>query len=154
MWDALQQWVEANGWLWWALVGFSSVSLVVAIIAMPWLVAQVRADYFLPRRDDDESFGKRHPAARWAGRVLKNLAGIFLVLLGVIWLVTPGQGLAAILAGLFLMDFPGKRRFELWVVRQPRVLEVANWLRAKAGSEPFLVPPARVPTDDPGSTGG
>lgn len=146
--EPLQQWLQDNDWLWWALGTFSVVSLLVALCALPWLLTQIRSDYFLP----DRSFESRRPKARLREWILRNVVGALLVLLGIIWLVTPGQGLITILVGLVFMDFPGKRKLELWVVRLPKVLEAANWLRAKRGSEPFLMPP-RVAAGDPGSTG-
>jgi hypothetical protein len=38
-----------------------------------------------------------------------------LLLAGIIMLVTPGQGIISIVLGLFLMEFPGKRKLELKV---------------------------------------
>jgi hypothetical protein len=53
--------------------------------------------------------------------------------LGVImsWPGVPGQGFLVILIGLTLADFPGKRRMELWLLRQPSLLRAINSLRAR-----------------------
>jgi hypothetical protein len=60
--------------------------------------------------------------------------------MGLLMLVTPGQGVLTILVGVTLLDFPGKRALELWIVRQPAVLRVTNWMRAKAHREPLQLP--------------
>jgi hypothetical protein len=39
-----------------------------------------------------------------------------LLIAGIIMLVTPGQGIISILLGLFLMEFPGKRKLELKLI--------------------------------------
>jgi hypothetical protein len=71
---------------------------------------------------------------------MKNVLGILLVALGGLFLVTPGQGLLTVLAGLVLINFPGKRALELWIIRFPLVLRAVNWLRGKRGREPLQVP--------------
>ena len=55
--------------------------------------------------------------------VLKNLLGVVLIVIGVALSVpgVPGQGLLTIFAGLLLLDIPGKRRFELAVLRRPSI---------------------------------
>lgn len=53
----------------------------------------------------------RHPVIR----VLRNVAGFVLVVLGVVGLVTPFlQGILFIVLGLVLIDLPIKHRIHLW----------------------------------------
>ena len=105
---------------WW--LGLASVVMFVgSLLAMPVLLGQIPADYFLPERMADAD--RKHPLLRWMLFGLKNLLGTVLLLAGVVMLFTPGQGVLTILVGLFLLDFPGKRRLELWLIRRPRVLE-------------------------------
>jgi hypothetical protein len=56
-------------------------------------------------------------------------------LMGVAMLVLPGQGVLTIITGLLLLDFPGKYRFERWLVRRGPVLRGVNWLRDRAGRQ-------------------
>jgi hypothetical protein len=72
--------------------------------------------------------------------LLKNLLGFLLVVLGLIMLVTPGQGLLTLLIGLMLMNFPGKYQLERWLVSRPGVMRGLNWLRQRGGQEPFDTP--------------
>lgn len=48
-------------------------------------------------------------------------------------LVTPGQGVLMIIAGLVLLEFPGKFRLERWLVTRRHVWRSINWLRRRAG---------------------
>jgi len=52
-------------------------------------------------------------------------------------LVLPGQGLLMIVVGLALVQFPGKRRVELWLVHRRRVWRALNWVRRKMGKPEF-----------------
>jgi hypothetical protein len=52
----------------------------------------------------------------------------------------PGQGVLTILAGLLLMDVPGKRRIERRLLARPGVLSRVNWLRARFGRPPLRGP--------------
>jgi len=58
--------------------------------------------------------------------------------MGLFMLVLPGQGILTILAGLVLLDFPGKFLFLRWLVRKEKVLKSLNWIRKKGKKEPFL----------------
>lgn len=70
----------------------------------------------------------------------KNLAGLVLLLVGLIMLITPGQGLLTCLMGVLLLDFPGKRRLELWLVQRRAVARSIAWLRQRAGVPPLCLP--------------
>lgn len=41
-------------------------------------------------------------------KIVKNVAGVFLVFIGFVMLVAPGPGLFTILTGLYIINFPGK----------------------------------------------
>lgn len=116
-----------------ALLALVSVGFVTAlVILMP-------ANYFLERWERG-LWVDRHPVVRWTLIVLKNLVGVFLVIGGVIMLFGPGQGVLTILIGVMLLDFPSKRKLELYLVSRPRVLEAINRLRARFGRPPMLLP--------------
>ena len=72
--------------------------------------------------------------------VLKHALGWFFIAIGILMLVTPGQGLLTLLAGVLLTNFPGKYRLERMLARQPKVMAVLNWLRARRGQAPFKRP--------------
>jgi len=74
--------------------------------------------------------------------ILKNLLGVVLIILGIALSVpgVPGQGLLTIFAGLLLLDVPGKRRFELSVLRRPSIRAKVDALRRR-----FKRPPLQFP---------
>ena len=72
-----------------------------------------------------------------AALVLRNAVGWVFVVAGIAMLVLPGQGLLSILAGLVLIDFPGKHRLERRLLGSPGVRRAMNWLRRRAGKPPF-----------------
>ena len=135
-------WIRENEVLLWSLGTFSVVSVALALFLTPWAISLMSPDYFMPGRGHSRSFGARHPMIRMIALVLKNLAGGVLVVVGVVLLALPGQGLLTILAGLLLMSFPGKRALELWLIRLPMVLRAVNWIRKRGGKEPLQIPPA------------
>jgi hypothetical protein len=72
-----------------------------------------------------------------AWRVARNLLGVVLVLLGVLMLVLPGQGILTLLVGVLLVDFPGKHKLVQRLLSRPKVLGIVNKLRTHRGSPPL-----------------
>ena len=123
--------------IWWG-TGLSLVTLVATLVAVPWVVGRLPVDYFCQAHravlPQDRSF----PGLLLMGA--KNLLGACLVLLGILMLFTPGQGLITLLVGLLLMNFPGKYRLERALVSRPGVYRGLNWLRQRRGASPFQLP--------------
>jgi hypothetical protein len=123
----------------WASV-LSVVAVIATVVAVPWVVARLPRDYFSrPRRRVWRKI-EGEPLLVLVLGLLKNLLGVILVLLGIVMLFTPGQGLLTLLVGLLLMNFPGKYQLERWLVLQPGVLRGMNWLRNRHGEGPFIPP--------------
>ena len=137
----LLDWFAGNkaltGWLIFLSVALSVVYAVLTYRA----VGKISPDYFVTPEPTKGGWRRRHPVQRWAFRVSKNLLGGLVFLAGVAMLVLPGQGMLTILLGLSLLDFPGKRKLELKIVRLRGVKRVINWIRAKAGAAPLILPP-------------
>lgn len=128
-------------WIWLGVA--SAVMFVATLVAVPLLVVRIRPDYFIHTEPPARSWLGQHQAARITLLVLKNLLGVVLILAGIAMLVLPGQGILTILFGVMLLNFPGKREFELWLVRRNGVLKAVNWMRLKAN-----YPPLRLAEDD------
>lgn len=120
-----------------ALALASAVMLVGSLVALPVLVVRMPADWLA--RDDDPSHLRpsTHPVLRWFARLLRNAAGVVLVLAGLAMLVLPGQGLLTTLAGLLLMDLPGKRRLRHAIARRERLMRLLDRLRTTRGAPPL-----------------
>lgn len=120
--------------------GLSLAVFVGSLVTMPMLLARLRADYFT--RPDPTAGGwlHRHPAARIVLLAVKNLLGLVLLAAGLAMMVLPGQGVITILIALTLLNFPGRRRLELHLIRQRHVRSAVDWIRRRAGSPPLIVP--------------
>ncbi len=72
----------------------------------------------------------------------KNLLGLILLLAGLIMALplVPGPGVLTVLLGLALLDLPGKRRIERWLVARPSVFAALNKLRSKHNQVPLEAP--------------
>jgi hypothetical protein len=132
---------EVFGWL----IGASILMLVICVAAVGWVIIRVPADYFARENPGEGQWAHRHPLVRIALIVGKNVLGLVLVAAGILMLVLPGQGVLTILAGLFLLDIPGRHKLVMWLVRRPAVLNSLNWVRERAGREPFFVSPIPRP---------
>jgi len=135
----MREWLDGQDALLWWMFGLSLGTLLLAALLMPVVVARMPADYFVRKEPPPGSWRGRHPAIRWSLRIFKNVLGAVLVLVGIPLVPLPGQGFLTILAGLALLEFPGKRRVELAAVRVPGVLSAVNWMRSRAGKPPLLV---------------
>ncbi len=121
-------------------IAAGAVSLVTfagTLILLPFLLIRIPEDYFI---------GPRHAGAE-AGRVerilfhtIKNLLGVVFLAMGFIMLFIPGQGLLTIMAGLWMLDIPGKRRMEIRLIRIHSVYKGIDLIRKKAGRPSLLLP--------------
>ena len=120
--------------------GASVATLVVSFFAVPLLIRRLPHDYFLEDRDQSTSMRKRHPVIRLLVLVLKNLLGVILVVGGFIMFFIPGQGLITLVIGLLLLNFPGKRKLEIWLIRRKPIKRAVDWIRERAGRDPLALP--------------
>lgn len=138
--SALLSWFSSHEQiLLWLGLG-SVLTFIASLIAIPYLVVQIPADYFAQPGERADRWRDAHPALRTLILIIKNTLGAILLLAGLAMLVLPGQGIITVLIGLLLMNFPGKRRLERWIVSRPRVLHAMNWIRARAKHAPLLPP--------------
>ena len=127
-----------ENYIWW-ISAASLLSAAATLLTIPWVIARLPADYFHHSHRQHWRASQRPPAIALVFGVVKNLVGAVLLVLGVVMLFIPGQGLLTILVGLLLMNFPGKYRLERWLVQRPGVLRSLNWLRKRHGRPPFRV---------------
>ncbi|KZX55148.1 hypothetical protein A3709_09175 [Halioglobus sp. HI00S01] len=142
--------MEAPQWL--SQVVFAATVLsvgmaIVALVAVPWVVRKLPADYFArPHRRHSQ---RTRGVAEHLVVGVKNLIGALFVLLGIVLLFMPGQGLLTLLVGVMLMNFPGKHRLEGYIVSQSGVYGALNWMRRKQNLPDFILP-GSDDTDAPG----
>ncbi len=130
-------WLRDNTPLALSLVGASIVVLIVSLWAGYRYLTTIPPDYFTHEHKRLESWRQSHRALRWSLLIGKNVLGTVLILLGLVMLFTPGQGILTMLLGIALVDVPGKRAIERRIVQQPAVLKALNGLRTRAGQPPL-----------------
>ncbi len=136
----VQQYVSTD-----TLVALTVLSLVFffgSLIAIPYILVRLPADYFdirVPR----PWMKDHHPLLRLMGRAVKNVTGGIFLFAGFLMLFLPGQGILTMLIGVSMLDFPGKRKIEAKMIGLPAVLNVINNMREKFGKPPLIV------ADDP-----
>lgn len=116
----------------------SILMYVASIVVVPWLVIRMPPDYLVQEPPMRTEWSQHHPAIRLTVKVLKNLLAYCVIAAGILMLFLPGQGVLTIIAGLLLVDFPGKHRLIRWTLTRPRVLRSVNWLRTRAHRAPLL----------------
>jgi hypothetical protein len=107
------------------------VSTIVSMLIAGAVLLTLPEDYL---REGDRS--QRH----WAARIVRTVIGVLLVAVGIVLSVPgiPGQGILTILAGLTLVEFPGRHRVIRALLGRPYVLHAVNRFRARFGRRPFL----------------
>ena len=121
-------------------VGIFLITFAANLILVSVILVKIPADYFKESRNN--TFLKGHSrVVRVMAIIGKNLAGVLLVVLGVLLSLpgVPGQGVLTILLGVMLLDFPGRRRFERWIVSRPKVFKAINKLRHRFNKQPLVL---------------
>ncbi len=119
------------------MTGVSCITFAISAVCVPMVVIRIPVDYF--NRDEYSRSHEQiqHPVLRGGMLCIKNLAGYFLIVAGLLMLVLPGQGLLTLFIGIMFIDFPGKFRFEKWLVSRRPILLSINWLRNRANCQPL-----------------
>ena len=136
--STVQQSISTETLIW--LTALSVIFFVGTLIAIPFILVRLSADYFdvrVPRPWMQD----HHPVLRVAGHIVKNAVGAVFVFAGFLMLFLPGQGVLTMLIGISMLDFPGKRKIEAKLIGQPTVLSVINALRRKRGKSPLILAP-------------
>ena len=133
------EWVQGNEDLVWWAFSISVLTFFGTLILAPILIVRVPHDYFTHERRHAMVLSRRHPLIRLLVFMIRNTVGLILLLVGLLMLVLPGQGLLTIIAAVVIADFPGKYRLERWIVSHPSIRRTINWLRQRAGRKPLAV---------------
>jgi Putative transmembrane protein (PGPGW) len=136
--STVQQYVSTETLV--ALTVLSIVFFVGSLIAIPFILVRLPADFFdirVPRPWMED----HHPVLRVLGHLVKNLVGAIFLFAGFLMLFLPGQGILTMLIGISMLDFPGKRKVEAKLIGQPAVLHALNSMREKFGKPPLIIAP-------------
>ena len=136
--STVQRYVSTETLIW--LAALSVVLFIGTLIAIPFILVRLSADYFdlrVPR----PWMQNHHPVLRIVGHLVKNVIGTVFLFAGFLMLFLPGQGVLTMLIGVSMLDFPGKRKLEAKLISQPAVLSVVNSMRRRRGRPPFVLAP-------------
>jgi len=133
------EWLQIDQNAVWWMVGASILTFLAFLIIVPILIVRIPSDYFSHGRFQKRLWTNHHLALRMILLIGKNILGCIFIAAGLLMLLLPGQGLLTILAGIMLLDFPGKHRLVRWIVARPQVLQTLNWLRRRAGKSPLYL---------------
>ena len=114
------------------------ISLVLSLVIVGIVMVKIPENYFSSHYEHD-FMPNSSWMTRWGAVIGKNVAGLILVIWGVVMLVGPGQGILTILIGLILMDIPGKRPLEARLIKRPVILAAVNNFRAKYNKPPLVM---------------
>jgi hypothetical protein len=121
-------------------VGIFVVTFSANLALVSLILVKIPADYF---QDSARSkfMANKSPVVRLLAIIGKNLAGVLLVVLGILLSLpgVPGQGVLTILLGIMLLDFPGRRSLERRIVGRPKVFNAINKLRRRFGKPPLVL---------------
>ena len=73
-------------------------------------------------------------------RLLRYFLGTLLVVVGILMIFLPGQGVLTTIIGAGLLDFPGKQRLIDTVISWSSIQKALNWIREKGNKTPFTFP--------------
>ena len=141
--ESLVAWLLAQQQLLGWLLAISLIVAVTTLIMCPWWAMRLPVNYFCVADVTERTISWKGPLS-FLMLILRNFLGLFLICIGLMLLVLPGQGLLTMLLGLMLMDVPGKHRLAQWMCARGPVLRSLNWIRAK-GKRPPLLPPNHCP---------
>jgi putative transmembrane protein PGPGW len=136
--STVQQYVSTDTLV--TLTVLSVVFFIGSLIAIPYILVRLPADYFdirIPRPWMED----HHPILRVMGHIVKNAVGAIFLFVGFLMLFLPGQGVLTMLIGVSMLDFPGKRKVEATLIGQPTVLGVINGMRERFGKPPLILAP-------------
>lgn len=116
----------------------SLLTFFISLALIPWLISRLPVDYFV------RPHPFRHPFSTGSGLlfplwfVLRNIAGVVVLVAGIAMLFLPGQGILTIILGIALMSFPGKYRLLFALTTKPSIQHSLDWIRTKTGHPKFV----------------
>lgn len=113
------------------LVLWGAVGIAAGFVLLSIVVAALPRDFFT-----------RPSRAKGVKKILKNVLGVLLLLGGIVLSLplVPGPGFILLLAGVALLDIPGRQRVVRKVFRRPGVHRKLNAFRRKLHRPYFLLP--------------
>lgn len=124
---------------WLPLLSISGFAIaIVSAIALPWVLVHIPANYFITAPKTKQN---RSPLG-WLIWLLRNSLAIVLLIVGLLMLVLPGQGLLMILIALGISTSRHKYSLERSIISRKNVFRTVNWIRKHFHRSPIIHPNA------------
>ena len=122
---------------WFAILGIVSlVFFLGSVFVVPWNILSLPADYFMHTPADTRKLN----IGRAFLHIGKNVLGALFIVIGLLMLILPGQGILTLLLGFSLIDFPAKRAVQVRLLRMRRVRRAVDWIRLRGKRRPLKIP--------------
>ena len=122
----------------WAIAIGLGVSILGGLAATI-VVVKLPRDYFSrpPRKK-----GSKKTLGQKIGRIAKNVAGVLLILGGIVLMLpgVPGPGVVVLLLGLAITDIPGKHKLIVKIAKKRAVMRSMNRVRKKFHRQDLVIP--------------
>lgn len=130
--------------VWTAVTVATLLFTVGGILLLPFVVARLPQDWIVQPRVPFLVALRLRP-----GRTLgRNLLGLLLVVMGLIMLLTPGQGLLTLFIGLLMLDTALRPRVLRALARRRPLAAALQRMRAWGDAPPLLgLDPSELPTE-------
>jgi hypothetical protein len=116
------------------LLTFSLVAFVFSVFGVSIVLLRLPVDFLSNPAPSKSS--KSH--LNWLiSKLGRNVLGAIFLIVGIIMLLTPGQGILSIVVGLMLLDFPGKQNLIRKILTKPTIFRAINRMRASAKYAPL-----------------
>lgn len=109
-------------------IGVSIAVFVGSLIAIPVALIRLPEDYLVKEPEKSKSLPLK---------IAKNALGVALLAVGIAMLILPGQGVLMVIAGLTLVDFPGRHKLVRKLMTKDKVQRVITAIRRRGGKPPL-----------------
>ena len=124
-------WLENNSYIFFYLGILSILIFVFSIFGLRLFIIAIPSDYFINKKR--VSALKNRSILLWIIYIVfKNIIGYVFIIMGLVALVLPGQGILMILIGLMMSDYPKKFDLEKKIITIKTVRKGINWIRIKS----------------------
>ena len=127
----LYAWLENNSYIFFYLGILSILIFVFSIFGLRLFIIAIPSNYFINKKR--VSALKNRSILLWIIYIVfKNIIGYVFIIMGLVALVLPGQGILMILIGLMMSDYPKKFDLEKKIITIKTVRKGINWIRIKS----------------------
>ena len=127
----LYAWLENNSYIFFYAGIVSIFIFVFSMFGLRLFIIAIPSDYFINKKR--VSALKNRSILLWIIYIVfKNIIGYIFIIMGLVALVLPGQGILMILVGLMMSDYPKKFDLEKKIITIKAVRKGINWIRIKS----------------------